>query len=289
MPQLLQIYLRLLRLRQPLYSFISMPYKRIIPWYRRARSLLLMRCALAVLILGWASAAVCAQNLIVFAAASLKDALDQAVQSFERNTGNKVAVSYAASSVLAKQIENGAPASLFISADEDWMNYLAERKLINPASRINLLKNSLVLIAPADSAIQIKIVANFPLAEKLGSGRLAMADPAHVPAGIYGRAALQTLGVWTSVEKLIAPAENVRAALALVSRGETPLGIVYRTDALADGNVRIVAEFPANTHPPIIYQAALTASNVRSEAAELLAFLNSAAGRSIFQKYGFQN
>jgi molybdate transport system substrate-binding protein len=264
-----------------------MPYKRIFPSYRRARALL--RCALTVLLLGWASAAVCAQNLIVFAAASLKGSLDQAVQLFERNTGNKVAISYAASSVLAKQIENGAPADLFISADEDWMNYLAERKLINPASRINLLKNRLVLIAPAKSAIQADIAPNFPLAASLGDGRLAMADPAHVPAGIYGRAALQTLGVWASVEKRIAPAENVRAALALVSRGEAPLGIVYRTDALADGNVRIVAEFPANTHPPIIYQAALTASSAHPDAANLLAFLNSAAGRSIFQNYGFQN
>ena len=268
---------------------MSMPIKRIFPLYRRGRVLLLMRCVFTVLFLGWASAAVSAQNLIVFAAASLKDALDQTVQSFERNTGNKVAVSYAASSVLAKQIENGAPADLFISADEDWMDYLAGRKLINPASRINLLKNRLVLIAPANSAIQVEIAPNFPLAELLGSGRLAMGHPEHVPAGKYGRSALQTLGVWASVEKRIAPAENVRAALVLVSRGEAPLGIVYRTDALADGNVRIVAEFPANTHPPIIYQAALTASNSRPEAANLLAFLGSAESRAIFQKYGFQN
>ena len=268
---------------------MSMPYKRIFPSYRRGHALLLTRCALTVLLLGWASAAVCAQNLIVFAAASLKDALDQTVQSYERNTGNKVAVSYAASSVLAKQIENGAPADLFISADEDWMNYLAERKLINPASRINLLKNSLVLIAPADSAIQIKIAPNFPLAELLGSGRLVMAHPEHVPAGKYGRAALQMLGVWDSVKNRIAPAENVRAALVLVSRGEAPLGIVYRTDALADGKIRIVAEFPANTHPPIIYQAALTASSAHPDAANLLAYLGSATGRDIFQKFGFQN
>ncbi|MGH8711080.1 MAG: molybdate ABC transporter substrate-binding protein [Burkholderiales bacterium] len=268
---------------------MSMPFKRIFPPYQRGRMTLLMRCALTVLFLGWASAAVSAQNLIVFAAASLKDALDQTVQSFERDTGNKVTVSYAASSALAKQIDNGAPADLFISADTDWMDYLAKHKLINPASRINLLKNSLVLIAPAKSAIQIKIAPNFPLAEKLGSGRLAMANPEYVPAGKYGRAALQTLGVWASVKNRIAPAENVRAALVQVSRGEAPLGIVYQTDALADGNVRIVAEFPANTHPPIIYQAALTASSTHPEAANLLAFLGSAAGRVIFRKYGFQN
>ena len=268
---------------------MNMLYKRIFPPYRSGRVGLLMRCMLTVLFLGWAPVAACAQNLIVFAAASLKDALDQTVQSYERNTGNKVAVSYAASSVLAKQIENGAPAALFISADMDWMDYLAERKLINPASRINLLKNSLVLIVPANSTIQVKIAPNFPLAELLGSGRLVMAHPEHVPAGKYGRAALQTLGVWDSVKNQIAPAENVRAALTLVSRGEAPLGIVYRTDALADSNVRIVAEFPANTHPPIIYLAALTASSAHPEAANLLAYLGSAAGRAIFQKYGFQN
>jgi molybdate transport system substrate-binding protein len=268
---------------------MSMLYKRIFPSYRRARVLLLMRCALTVLLLGWASAAVCAQNLIVFAAASLKDALDQAVQSFERNTGNKVTVSYAASSALAKQIENGAPADLFISADTDWMDYLAKRKLVNPATRFNLVKNHLVLIAPINSVIQIKIAPNFPLAEKLGSGRLAMANPDYVPAGKYGRAALQTLGVWDSVKNRVAPAENVRAALVLVSRGEAQLGIVYRTDALAEGKVRIVAEFPANTYPPIIYQAALTASSTHPEAANLLAFVGSAAGRAIFQNYGFQN
>ena len=268
---------------------MSMPIKRIFTPCRRGRVLLLMRCALTVLFLVWASAAVPAQNLIVFAAASLKDALNQTVQSFERDTGNKVTVSYAASSALAKQIENGAPADLFISADTDWMDYLAKRKLINPASRINLLKNSLVLIAPAKSAVQIKIAPNFPLADKLGSGRLAMANPEYVPAGKYGRTALQTLGVWASVKNRIAPAENVRAALVQVSRGEAPLGIVYQTDALADGNVRIVAAIPANTHPPIIYQAALTANSTHPEAAKLLAFLGSPAARVIFQKYGFQN
>ncbi len=268
---------------------MSMPYKRIFPSYRRVRALLLMRCVLTVLLLGWASAVVPAQNLIVFAAASLKDALDQTVQSFERNTGNKVTVSYAASSALAKQIENGAPADLFIAADTEWMDYLAKRKLVNPATRFNLVKNYLVLIAPVNSAIQIKIVPNFPLAEKLGSGRLAMANPEYVPAGKYGRAALQTLGVWASVRNRIAPAENVRAALVLVSRGEAPLGIVYQTDALADGNVRIVAEFPVNTYPPIIYQAALTSNSTHPEAANLLVFLGSAASRAIFQKYGFQN
>ena len=267
---------------------MSMPFKRIFPPYRRGRMTLLMRCALMALFLGGAPVAACAQNLIVFAAASLKDALDEAVQSYQRNMDNKVTVSYAASSVLAKQIENGAPAELFISADVDWMDYLAVRKLIYPASRINLLKNSLVLIAPANSTIQFKIAPNFPLAEKLGSGRLAMAHPEYVPAGRYGRAALQTLGVWNSVKNRIAPAENVRAALTLVSRGEAPLGIVYRTDALADGNVRIVAEFPANTHPPIIYQAALTARSTHPDAANLLAFLVSAAGRAIFRKYGFR-
>ena len=266
-----------------------MPFKRIFPAHRRQSTNLFVRCAFFALFLGVAPVAACAQDLIVFAAASLKDALDQNVVSFERDTGNKAAVSYAASSALAKQIENGAPADLFISADTDWMDYLAERKLINSVTRVNLLKNQLVLIAPAKNTIQVKIATNFPLAELLGGGRLAMADPRYVPAGKYGRAALQTLGVWDSVKNRIAPAENVRAALALVSRGEAPLGIVYRTDALADARVRIVGEFPPNTYPPIIYQAALTARSVHPEAANLLAFLSSAEGRAIFRKYGFQN
>jgi len=266
-----------------------MSFNWTVPALRIASFALLLRWGLLALFLGSAPRAACAQNLIVFAAASLKDALDQNVLLFERSTGDKVVVSYAASSALARQIENGAPADLFISADTDWMDYLAKRMLINSATRVDLLKNQLVLIAPADSPVEIKIARNFPLAKRLGGARLAMAQPDYVPAGRYGRAALQTLGVWASVENRVAPAENVRAALALVSRGEAPLGIVYRTDALADRSVRIVAEFPANTHPPIIYPAALTARSAHPGAARLLAFLGSAQGRAIFRKYGFQD
>ncbi len=228
-----------------------------------------------------------AADVTVFAAASLKEAMDAQARAFEAATGNKVVVSYAGSNALAKQIEGGAPADLFISADLDWMDYLAERKLIQPDTRGNLLRNSLVLVAPAASTSSIKIAPAFALAQALGDGKLAMANPDSVPAGKYGKTALEALGVWPSVEKSVARAENVRAALALVSRGEAPLGIVYATDAFADKGVRIVDTFPANTHPPIVYPAALTA-NAKSPAAKpLLEFLRGKDAASIWQKFGF--
>src|SRR3984893_8462553 len=170
-----------------------------------------------------------ASDVVVFAAASLKNALDDIKTQYERDTGKHVTISYAASPTLAKQIEAAAPADIFISADLDWMDYLAERKLIKPGSRVNLLGNSIVLIAPANSTSSVTIGPNFPLASLLASGRLAMDDPNSVPAGKYGKAALEKLGVWPAVADRIAPAENVRAALVLVSRGECPLRIVYKT------------------------------------------------------------
>jgi molybdate transport system substrate-binding protein len=227
-----------------------------------------------------------AQTVTVFAAASLTDVLDELAKSYERAGGDKVIASYAGSSALAKQIQNGAPADLFISADLDWMDYLDKRGYIKSESRQNLLRNRLVLVAPADSRAQIDIAPNFPLAKLLGNDRLAMADPDSVPAGKYARAALEALGVWKDVKMKLAPTENVRSALTLVSRGETPLGIVYRTDALADQKIKIVGEFPENTHPPIIYAAALT-TTARAPAAAFLKWLNAPAAQSVFRKYGF--
>lgn len=228
-----------------------------------------------------------AESVTVFAAASLKDALDEISQNYQREKGDAIVVSYAASSALAKQIEQGAPADLFISADLDWMDYLKARKQIKTDSRRNLLRNRLVLIAPKDSKAKLNITPNFPLASLLGNERLAMANPTSVPAGKYGKASLESLGVWKDVEPKVAPAENVRAALMLVSRRETPFGIVYRTDALADEKVRIVGEFPENTHPPIVYPVALTANRSNPAAPGFLSYLGSPEARAVFEKYGF--
>jgi molybdate transport system substrate-binding protein len=227
------------------------------------------------------------KDIIVFAAASLKNALDDIDEAWRRGSGKGVTVSYAASSTLAKQIENGAPADLFISADSDWMDYLETRKLIRPQSRTDLLGNSIVLVAPAASAVKLTIAPGFALGAALGGGRLAMADPAAVPAGRYGKAALEKLGVWPSVADRVAAAENVRAALLLVARGEAPLGIVYSTDAAVEPGVRIVDTFPPDTHPPIVYPIALTAAAENPEAPSLLAYLRGAAARSQFRKAGF--
>ena len=188
-------------------------------------------------------------DVLVFAAASLKNALDAINAQWQRDTGKKATISYAASSALAKQIEQGAPAQLFISADLDWMDYLAGKNLIKPETRSNLLGNRIVLIAQKDKARPVEIKTAFDLAKILGDGRLSMANVDSVPAGKYGKAALEKLGVWESVSGKIAQAENVRAALLLVSRGEAPVGIVYQTDAAADPNVAIIGTFPEDTHP----------------------------------------
>jgi molybdate transport system substrate-binding protein len=228
-----------------------------------------------------------AARLLVFAAASLKNALDDIALEYGNRANREIVLSYGASSALARQIEAGAPADIFISADLDWMDYLAGKQLIKPATRSNLLSSAIVLIAPAGSTLTIAIAPNFPLAESLGNGRLAMGDPASVPAGKYGKAALETLGVWASVAAKVAPAENVRAALRLVARGETPLGIVYRTDAAAEPGVRIVGTFPNDSHPPIVYPVAMTASSSDPGAADFVAYLRSPAARAAFEKEGF--
>lgn len=227
-----------------------------------------------------------AAGIVVFAAASLKNALDAVTAKWRVESGGTATISYAASSTLAKQIENGAPAALFISADEDWMDYLDKRGLIDPKSRVDLLGNKLVLIAPRDSTVTATIAPGFPLAQLLGGGHLAMADPRSVPAGKYGKAALTELGVWDALKDRVAAAPNVRAALALVARGEAPLGIVYQTDAAVEPGVKVIASFPAGTHPAISYPLALTRT-AGPAAAKFAAYLQSATARDLFEAQGF--
>ena len=243
--------------------------------------------ALALPILLTSFGAALAADVTVFAAASLKEALDAQAKRFEASMSDKVVVVYGASNALARQIESAAPADVFISADTDWMDYLEQRKLLAPGSRFDMLRNTLVLIAPVSSRASLRIAPDFGLAAALGTQKLAMANPDSVPAGRYGKAALERLGVWTSVEKIVARSENVRAALALVSRGEAPFGIVYATDAQADKRVRVVDTFPAGTHPPIVYPAAVLAFSKSQAAQPLLDFLRSPAARAVWQMYGF--
>jgi molybdate transport system substrate-binding protein len=224
--------------------------------------------------------------VIIFAAASLKNALDEAAAAWQKETGQVSKISYAASSTLAKQMEQDAPAQVFISADEDWMNYVEGKGLLKAGSRSDLLGNKLVLIAPKDSTTVLDLKPGANLAKALGGGRLAMANLDSVPAGKYGKAALEKLGLWDSVSGKLAQAESVRAALLLVSRGEAPLGVVYTTDAVSDPNVKIIASFPADSHPPIIYPIALTLK-AGPAAAAFLDYLKSAKAAPFFKAQGF--
>jgi len=226
-------------------------------------------------------------DVFVFAAASLKNALDNINTQWQKETGKKAAISYGASSALAKQIEQGAPAQMFISANLDWMDYVAQKNLIKSDTRSNLVGNRIVLIAPKDKAQAIEIKPGFDVAKIVGDGRLAMANVEFVPAGKYGKAALEKLGVWAGVSGKVAQAENVRAALLLVSRGEVPAGIVYQTDAAGDPNVKIIGTFPENTHPPIVYPIALTANSANPDAAAFLTYVKSAKARPLFEAQGF--
>lgn len=228
-----------------------------------------------------------ANDVLIFAAASLKNALDEASAVWMRETGKRVVASYAASNALAKQIEAGAPADLFFSADLDWMDYASSKGLIKPESRIGLLGNSLVLVAPKGSTVQVELKPGLDLASILGGNRLAMGHVNAVPAGKYGKAALEHLGAWTGVKDKVAQTENVRAALLLVSRGEAPLGIVYKTDAASDPNVTVVATFPEGSHPPIVYPVALTKDSSNPDAASFLTFLRSDKAKPLFEKQGF--
>jgi molybdate transport system substrate-binding protein len=226
-------------------------------------------------------------NMVVFAAASLKNALDAVNAQWQKETGRKAVISYAASSALAKQMEQGAPAQMFISADLDWMDYVEKKGLIRSETRSNLLGNRIVLIAPKEKAPVVDIKPGFDLAKVLGGGRLAVANVDAIPAGKYGKAALEKLGAWAGMADRIAQAENVRAALLLVSRGEAPAGIVYQTDAAADRNVRIIGTFPEDTHPPIIYPVALTADAKHPDAAAFLAHVRSDKAKPLFEAQGF--
>jgi molybdate transport system substrate-binding protein len=246
--------------------------------------------ALFVVLGGVASSPGMAQDnsLTIFAAASMKNALDDIDAAYTAKTGAKITASYAASSVLAKQIELGAPADVFASADTDWMDYAIGKKAVNESTRVNLLGNSLVLVAPKDSKIDdVNIRPGFDLAKLIGGGKIATADVKTVPVGKYARAALEKLGAWQAAEPKFAMTDNVRAALALVARGEAVLGIVYSTDAKVEPGVKIVGTFPADSHPAIIYPVAATAT-ARAETADYLAFLRSSSAKAIFEKYGFK-
>ncbi len=228
------------------------------------------------------------ERITVFAAASLKNALDESNAAFTKTTGTKVVASYEASSALAKQIEQGAPADVFISADLRWMDYAAEHRLIKPDTRINLLGNKLVLIVPADSKIDhIAIDQGFDIVKLAGDGRIAIADVKAVPAGLYAKAALEKLGAWAAAEPKLAQAENVRATLAFVARRETPIGIVYETDAKVEPKVKIIGTFPDGSYPPVTYPVAATADTKKADVAQYLGFLRSGAAKAIFEKYGF--
>jgi molybdate transport system substrate-binding protein len=234
-----------------------------------------------------APAAAQEKSLTVFAAASLKNALDDINAAYTRKTGVKLAASYAASSALARQLEQGAPADIFVSADLEWMDYAISSKTINEATRMNLLGNKLVLIAPKDSAVgNVTIGQGFDLAKLAGDGRIATGDVQSVPVGKYAKAALEKLGAWNAASSKLAMADNVRAALTLVARSEAALGIVYETDAKVEPGVKIAGAFPANSHAPVIYPFAAT-TNARAEATDYLAFLRSSEAKAVFEKYGF--
>ncbi len=256
----------------------------------RRHWLRLAAASFATAVLGMAAlseSALAAEKLTIFAAASMKNALDAANTEWSKESGKETTVSYAASSALAKQIEGGAPADIFISADLAWMDYVAEKKLIKDDTRSNLLGNRIVLVAPKDQAKPADIKAGFDLAGLLGEGKLAMGEVKSVPAGKYGKAALEKLGVWPSVEAKVAGAESVRAALALVSRGEAPYGIVYKTDAAADTGVAVVGTFPEDSHPPIVYPIAILSASTSADAKAYLDFLKSAKAAPFFEKQGF--
>ena len=246
-----------------------------------------LACLLIFGLLAGARPAAAQDSVTIFAAASLKNAIDDINAAFTRQTGVKTVVSYAATSALMKQIEQGAPADVFLSADLKWMDYGLGKKLVQPAARVDLLGNKLVLIAPKDSKLdKVKIAQGFDLAKLAGDGRIALADVKAVPAGRYAKDALESLGAWNAAENKLAMTENVRAALVLVARNEALLGIVYETDAKIDPGVKIVGTFPDGSHAPVTYPVALT-SQAKPAAARYLDFLRSQAAKAVFEQYGF--
>ena len=239
--------------------------------------------ALALLLPGLAHA----DQVTVFAAASLKNAMDDIVASYQAQSGHSVVVSLAGSSALAKQIQQGAPADIFISANPDWMDLLEAEGLLEDGSRRDLLGNSLVLVAHGTDAAPVMIGPDLDLPALLGEGRLAMALVDSVPAGIYGKAALDHLGLWQGVAPSVAQSDNVRAALALVATGEAPFGIVYTTDAGAEDRVTVAGRFPADSHPPILYPVADLANRDSAAEEDFLTYLQGAEARAAFEAQGF--
>jgi len=250
------------------------------------RSLGLAAAALALAI-ALPAAADDATPITIFAAASTSNAVNEIAALYEAEGHGAVRPVFAASSTLAKQIDQGAPADLFLSANVEWMDYLASRHLLEPGSRSDLLANRLVLVAPADSVWTLEIAPGFDLAGALGDGRLALGDPGHVPAGLYAKAALEALGIWDSVAAKTAHAANVRAALALVESGAVPAGIVYESDAVISRRTRVVARFPVDSHPPIVYPLAVIAGHRRPEVLRLRDFLNGDLAAEVFRRHGF--
>jgi molybdate transport system substrate-binding protein len=254
---------------------------------RRLRTSFFICLSVVATLAGGQREASAQETLTVFAAASMKNALDDVNKAFTDKTKINVVASYAASSALAKQLEAGAPADIFVSADLEWMTYSLDKKAINPGSNFNLLGNRLVLIAPKDSKQgDVKIAQGFDLAALAGEGRIATGDVRAVPVGKYAKAALEKLGAWAKAEPKMAMAENVRAALALVGRGEAPLGIVYETDAKVEPNVKIIGVFPASSYPPVVYPVAQTVA-AKPDAKKYLDFLRTGTAQVIFERYGF--
>jgi molybdate transport system substrate-binding protein len=247
----------------------------------------LIRRASAAAVLAFAAATAAAQDVTVFAAASLTNAFEDIAKAYRAKAGGAVKFSFASSSTLAKQIESGAAADIFASADERWMDYLAERKLIEPATRSSRLSNTLVLITPPDDKRTVDIRPGFDLAGMIGNGKLATGDPAHVPVGRYAQQALTTLRVWDAVAPKIARTDNVRAALLLVERGEAPFGIVYGTDAAASGKVNVAGTFPLDSHPPVSYPFAILAKRDRPEVRSFFDFLYGPEAHAVYRKAGF--
>lgn len=247
----------------------------------------MMRSFIVAILALFARASMAEPGPLVFAASSLTDALEAAADVYAASGQPKPTLSFAASSALARQIERGAPAEVFLSADEAWMDYLAERNLVDPTTRRVLLGNRIVLISPRQVPFLISIEQNFPLGQKLAGRALAMADPDSVPAGRYAKLALETLGVWSEVEALVVRAESARAALAIVARGEAAAGIVYETDALATPAVMTVSTFPENSHPPVIYSLALVGSSPSRAARAFRAFLHGPEATAVFRRFGF--
>ena len=247
----------------------------------------LVERASAAIVLACVAVAVAAQDVTVFAAASLTNVFEDVAKSYRAKGGGGVKFSFASSSTLAKQIESGASADIFASADEQWMDYLAERKLIEPATRSSRLGNALVLVTPSGDKRTVDIKPGFDLAGMIGNGKLATGDPAHVPVGRYAQQALTKLGVWDAVAPKIARTDNVRAALLLVERGEAPFGIVYATDAAASGKINIAGAFPADSYPPVSYPFAILAKRDRSEVRRFFEFLYGPEAQAIYRKAGF--